>query len=126
MRFPHLAFLLLASTAMAQAPVPAPGAAAPLTMPDAIIARIEGEPVRLSDVLATAADGQYDLWQDNPPHAAVWMLGSERDGLAPELRREATATVAIRGTGAVESLNVAAATALVLGASWRAHGDLQP
>ena len=74
------------------------------------------------DLLATAADGQYDLWQDQPPRAAVWMLGSERDGLAAELRREATATVAIGGTGAVESLNVASAAAVVLGASWRAHG----
>lgn len=71
------------------------------------------------DLLATAADGQYDLWHDDPPQAAVWMLGSERDGLAAELRREATASVCIGGTGAVESLNVAAATALVLGASWR-------
>ncbi|NCY25094.1 MAG: hypothetical protein EBX37_09570, partial [Alphaproteobacteria bacterium] len=46
MRFPHFAFLLLASSALAQAPA----------APDAIIARIEGEPVRMSDVLATAAD----------------------------------------------------------------------
>ncbi len=75
------------------------------------------------DLLATAADGQYDVWQDDPPRAAVWMLGSEREGLAPELRHEATATVAIGGTGAVESLNVASAAAVVLGASWRAHGD---
>lgn len=75
------------------------------------------------DLLATAADGQYDLWRDDPPIAAVWMMGSEREGLASELRKEATASVAIGGTGMVESLNVSTAAALVLGASWRAHGS---
>ena len=77
MRFPHLAFLLLASTAMAQAPVPAPGAAAPLTMPDAIIARIEGEPVRLSDVLATAADVMPPEMRNVPPEALLGMIPPE-------------------------------------------------
>ncbi len=79
MRFPHLAFLLLASTALAQAPAPGPvpGPAAPLTMPDAIIARIEGEPVRLSDVLATAADVMPPEMRNVPPEALLGMIPPE-------------------------------------------------
>ncbi|MCO4762927.1 MAG: RNA methyltransferase [Myxococcales bacterium] len=75
-----------------------------------------------TQLLATASDGPFDLWRDDPPRRAVWMVGTEQHGLAPELFEMATATVAIGGTGAVESLNVSAAAALVLGASWRAHG----
>jgi nucleoside-diphosphate-sugar epimerase len=75
MRFPHFAFLLLASSALAQAPA----------APDAIIARIEGEPVRMSDVLATAADtSALEAWVGFRPttpieagveHFARWYRG---------------------------------------------------
>ncbi len=71
-------------------------------------------------LLATAADGEVDLWQGAPTERVVWLLGTEREGLADPVRRLAHHTVAIGGTGAVESLNVSTAAALCLGASWRA------
>lgn len=42
------------------------------------------------------------------------VLGAERDGLSEEVRGELELSLAIPGTGAVESLNVAAASAVVL------------
>ncbi len=77
MRFPHFAFLLMASTALAQGPAPVPAAPPGVTMPDAVIARIEGEPVRLSDVLATAADVMPPEMRSLPPDALLGMIPPE-------------------------------------------------
>jgi tRNA G18 (ribose-2'-O)-methylase SpoU len=62
------------------------------------------------------ADGQAD-------HAALgfaWkrptllVLGNEREGMSDRVRAECSAIVAIRGTGAVESLNVAVAAGVLI------------
>lgn len=45
---------------------------------------------------------------------AVLVLGNEREGLGPRIRAECDAIVAIRGTGAVESLNVGVAAGLLV------------
>ena len=78
MRFPHFAFLLLAMPvalpAWAQTPAATPPAAAEA---DPILARIEGEPVRLSDVLATAADVMPPEMRAMPAEALVGMIPPE-------------------------------------------------
>jgi TrmH family RNA methyltransferase len=48
------------------------------------------------------------------PADAVYLFGSERDGLAPELRRRAHRTIAIPMRAGVSSLNLATAVAVVL------------
>ncbi len=48
------------------------------------------------------------------PEPFVLLMGSERQGLPPELERTATALVRIPMAGEVDSLNLAVATALVL------------
>jgi TrmH RNA methyltransferase len=42
-------------------------------------------------------------------HPAVLVLGNEREGLGDRVRAQCDATVAVRGAGAIESLNVAVA-----------------
>jgi peptidyl-prolyl cis-trans isomerase C len=73
MRSTHFAFLLMAGTALAQGPAPVP----PGALPDPIIARIEGEPVRMSDVLATAADVMPPEMRNVPPEALLGMIPPE-------------------------------------------------
>jgi len=63
-----------------------------------------------------ATDGSSDLsvhdWA--PPEGRVlWLLGQEGRGLSDALRAEAQVTVAIPGTGVVESLNVSVAAGVL-------------
>jgi TrmH RNA methyltransferase len=72
-------------------------------------------------LVATAARGKRSLYSAPLPPRAVIMLGAEADGLAPALLNMADETVQIPGTGALDSLNVACAAAVVLGEFWRCH-----
>ena len=45
---------------------------------------------------------------------AVLVMGNEREGLGPRVRAECDAIVAIRGSGAIESLNVAVAAGVLV------------
>jgi TrmH family RNA methyltransferase len=69
-------------------------------------------------ILAAAADGQHDLYDDGVasllggPVALV--LGNEARGLDPAIRALADATVRIPMRGPAESLNLAAAAAVIL------------
>lgn len=57
---------------------------------------------------------------DSPlPKRWVLVLGAEHAGVRAELAQAASLKLAIPGTGAVESLNVAAAAAVFLGEWWR-------
>ncbi len=49
----------------------------------------------------------------------VLLIGAEGDGLAPEIIKLANAMLTIPGSGAIESLNVATATAVLLAERWR-------
>jgi TrmH family RNA methyltransferase len=73
-------------------------------------------------VVATAADGdlRYDAADLRGPVAVV--VGSEGRGLSPAALERASARVRIPLAGAVESLNVAAAAALVLFEAARQRG----
>ena len=66
------------------------------------------------DLDRAAADGILDL-------PTAWLFGSEAHGLPPELVERADAVVRVPIYGRAESLNLAAAAAIVLYASARAH-----
>jgi TrmH RNA methyltransferase len=70
---------------------------------------------------ATSSHGGTDLYAQPLPPRAVVLLGSEGQGLPRELLRTADLTWRIPGTGAVESLNVASAAAIILAELWRQH-----
>ncbi|MET0341498.1 MAG: RNA methyltransferase [Polyangiales bacterium] len=56
------------------------------------------------------------------PPRAVLVLGSERHGLAPEVKQHCTALVHIEGTDRVESLNVSVAAGIMLAFATRPRG----
>lgn len=72
-------------------------------------------------LVATAHDAPKDLYLSDLPKRCVFLMGAEGTGLSAEVRRLATMTVAIPGTGAVESLNVSSAAAILLGEHWRRY-----
>lgn len=84
----------------------------PLATPAAWLAHLrERTGCRL---LATAADGAVPLWSAPAAGSVVWMLGEERAGLSADVLAIADGRVHVPGTGAVESLNVAATAAILL------------
>ncbi|HTA18697.1 MAG TPA: TrmH family RNA methyltransferase [Polyangia bacterium] len=72
-------------------------------------------------VCATSSHGGVDLFASELPPRTVIVLGAEDEGLPPALASAADLTLRIPGSGRVESLNVAAATAVLLGDLWRRH-----
>lgn len=92
------------------------------------IVRVEDEPEALAAlraagfaVLATSSHTRDDLYDSPLPARVVWLLGAEREGLSSGLQRAADQVLCISGTGAVESLNVATAAALLLAEHRRQH-----
>jgi peptidyl-prolyl cis-trans isomerase C len=86
MRTLPLLAALLASTALpalAQSPAPAqPAAPAPAATPaqpaeDTIVARVDGQPVRMSEVMATAAEALPEQMRNIPPEALRALLPPE-------------------------------------------------
>lgn len=71
--------------------------------------------------VATSSHTGEDLGQAPLPPKTLFLLGSENEGLSPRLLAAASQCVRIPGTGAVESLNVATATAVLLADFRRAH-----
>jgi TrmH family RNA methyltransferase len=90
--------------------------------PEAVFAAVATIP---AIVLATAADGADDLDDlvDSGALAAptVWVFGNEAHGVSAAARRRADRIVRVPVYGAAESLNLAAAAAICLYASARAH-----
>ena len=77
-------------------------------------------------VLGTAMKGRINLYQNGeagalPPRLAV-ILGNEARGLSADAKKAAAGMIAIPGTGAVQSLNVGMASALIAGEYFRQHG----
>lgn len=79
------------------------------------IERLRGAGFRLA---ATVVRGGDDLFAAALPARLVYVLGAEGEGMDPALAAACDLRLSIPGTGAVESLNVAAATAVLL-AAWR-------
>src|SRR5262249_34924990 len=72
-------------------------------------------------LIATSVRGGTDVYTAQMPRQAVVMFGSEAGGLSDALLRRAQERVRIPGTGAVESLNIASAVAVIAGEHWRRH-----
>ena len=68
---------------------------------------------------ATVVEGGADLFAAALPPRVVYVLGAEGEGMDRDLAADCDLRLSIPGTGAVESLNVAAATAVLLAAWWR-------
>ncbi|GGD43971.1 TrmH family RNA methyltransferase [Pseudoxanthomonas indica] len=71
---------------------------------------------------ATMVRDGMDLFDTGLPERLVYVMGAEGEGMDLKLAAACDARVSIPGTGAVESLNVAAATAVML-ALWRQQRD---
>ncbi|HJL19826.1 MAG TPA: TrmH family RNA methyltransferase, partial [Sandaracinaceae bacterium LLY-WYZ-13_1] len=72
--------------------------------------------------VATVVEGGEPLYAAELPRHCVFMLGAEREGLSESARRLADRAVTIPGTGAVESLNVSVAAAVLLSEHFRRWG----
>jgi TrmH RNA methyltransferase len=77
-------------------------------------------------IAATVVRGGTPLHSAKLPQRVVWVLGAEQAGVDADLAQRAAVRVGIPGTGAVESLNVAAATAVLLAEWWRQQGPRPP
>lgn len=66
---------------------------------------------------ATVVRGGADLFATQLPERLIYVLGAEGAGMSGELAAACDLRLSIPGSGAVESLNVASATAVLL-ASW--------
>lgn len=69
-------------------------------------------------VAATMVEGGDDLFATTLPERLVVVLGAESEGMDRQFASACDLRLSIPGSGAVESLNVAAATAVLL-AAWR-------
>jgi TrmH RNA methyltransferase len=69
-------------------------------------------------LVATEVRGGVDLFAQPLPERLVYLLGAEAAGMDPELAGSCDLRLSIPGSGAVDSLNVAAAAAILL-AQWR-------
>ncbi|KRG74403.1 rRNA methyltransferase [Stenotrophomonas ginsengisoli] len=69
---------------------------------------------------ATLVDGGDDLFKARLPERLVYVMGAEGQGMDRDLASLCDSRVSIPGSGAVESLNVASATAVLL-AHWRSQ-----
>ena len=81
---------------------------------DNSIAQLHGAGFQLA---ATVVRGGSDLFKTALPQRLVYILGAEGEGMSPELAAACDLRLSIPGSGAVESLNVASATAVLL-AKW--------
>ena len=72
--------------------------------------------------VATVVEGGDSVFAMPPPDRLVYVLGAEGEGMDRGLAARCERQVSIPGTGAVESLNVAAATAVLLAAWWSRAG----
>ena len=84
---------------------------------DNAIAQLHGTGFRLA---ATVVRGGVDVFATTLPQRLVYVIGAEGEGMDPKLVALCDLRVSIPGSGAVESLNVAAATAVLL-AQWRSR-----
>jgi RNA methyltransferase, TrmH family len=73
-------------------------------------------------VIGADTHGTRDAERLELPGAAILVLGNEREGLSPRIRAQCDALVGVKGSGAVESLNVAVAAGVILAALRRARG----
>lgn len=84
---------------------------------DNAIAQLHGAGFKLA---ATVVRGGTDLFKATLPQRLVYVLGAEGEGMSGELGAACDFNLSIPGSGAVESLNVSAACAVLL-ARWKSN-----
>jgi TrmH RNA methyltransferase len=72
-------------------------------------------------VLGADAHATSELGASDVPGSCVLVLGHEREGLGPRVKAQCHQLVSIRGSGALDSLNVAVAAGVLLAELWRRH-----
>lgn len=72
---------------------------------------------------ATLVEGGDNLFASTLPARLVYVMGAEGEGMDRELAQDCDMQVSIPGSGAVESLNVASATAVLLSHWYAQVGD---
>ena len=82
---------------------------------EAALAQLRGAGFQLG---ATIVSGGEDMFATPLPQRLVYVMGAEGEGMDPQLAAVCDLRLSIPGSGAVESLNVAAATAVFL-AEWQ-------
>jgi len=70
---------------------------------------------------STVVRGGKSLYATSLPSRLVLFMGAEQTGVDAALTQASTLKLGIPGSGAVESLNVASATSVILGEWWRQH-----
>jgi len=65
-------------------------------------------------VLGADPDGKRSLYETDVSFPCVVVLGNERQGLSPQVKRRCDSLVSIPGNKAMQSLNVAVAAGIVL------------
>ncbi len=75
-----------------------------------------------ADAHATGGLETIELPTGPEAPACVLVLGHEREGLGPRIKAQCSSLVAIQGSGALESLNVAVAAGVLLADLWRRVG----
>ena len=86
---------------------------------DNAIAQLHGAGFQLA---ATVVRGGSDLFKTTLPQRLVYVLGAEGEGMSGELTATCDLKLSIPGSGAVESLNVSAACAVLL-SRWASHRE---
>lgn len=71
---------------------------------------------------ATVPRGGVSLYATSLPPRLVLVFGAEREGMSAALIAATDLHLTIPGSGAIESLNIAASVAVVLGEYWRQRG----
>jgi len=84
---------------------------------DNAIAQLHGAGFQLA---ATVVRGGADIFRSKLPERLVYVLGAEGEGMSSELADACDLKLRIPGSGAVESLNVSAACAVLL-AQWKGN-----
>lgn len=87
------------------------------------VALVEALRARGFAILATSSHATLSLGRSRMPGKSVVLFGSEGEGLSPALTRLADDVVAIPGSGALESLNVACASSILLWELWKGSPD---
>ncbi|MBJ6982407.1 TrmH family RNA methyltransferase [Luteimonas sp. MC1572] len=85
---------------------------------DNAIAQLRGAGFALA---ATVVRGGDDVFKATLPQRLVFVIGAEGEGMSPALAAACDQRLSIAGTAAVESLNVSAATAVLLARWWQSR-----
>jgi RNA methyltransferase, TrmH family len=74
------------------------------------------------EIVAADSKAKTSLFEEEALSPRVaFIIGNEGRGISPEAKKQSDQIISIPGTGAVESLNVSTATAVICSEFWRAH-----